>query len=48
MNTGIHSVSIDRIPVVHVRILTAQQLDALSGFGWFGGLGSPSHVGQII
>jgi len=44
------SLSINRIPVGPVRVLTAQQLGAFSGFGHFGGLGFPghvTHVGQI-
>jgi len=38
MNIGIGSVSTNRIPVCPVRVLTAQQLGAFSGFGQLGGL----------
>ena len=47
MNICIGSVSINRIPVGPVRVLTAQQLGAFSNFRHFGGLGSQGHVGQI-
>jgi len=47
LSIGIGSVSINRIPVGPVRVLTAQQLGAFSNFRHFGGLGSPGHVGQI-
>ena len=41
------SVSINRAPVGPARVLAAQQLGAFSGFGHFGGLAFPGHVGQI-
>ena len=47
-NIGIGSVSINRILVGPVRVLTTPlQIGAFYGFGQFGGLGSPGHVGHL-